>query len=1060
MMQIANSPRGGQKLLKSIIKVTLLFILFLLLFPWSITAAQDNTENKIEDIESHLPSLQGKKKIEALHKLSTTPGRIPIEKRIAYGIQALILSRELEDGELHSKSLRSLGEIYEEIGDQNRTLEYYQKSLIIAETNNDQNSIAICLNKIGLIYKHLGQYKKALEILLRAEETYKDTGNKKRLAAVLNNIGLVYKSLNNYNRSMEYNLKSLKIKEELGDKKGISKTLNNIGLVYKNMNNFSRALEYNLKSLKIKEELGDKKGISKTLNNIGLLYRRQGKKHKALNSLLESLKIKEEVGDKKGISISLNNIGLLYKDLFNYDKALEYFIRSLKMKEPLDEKKAIASSLNNIGVIYMELEDNHQALEYYQRALQINKELNNIKGIATSYNNIGIIYNRSNNHIEALEFHSKAKKLHNRLNNKEGIANSLNNMGLVYRSLKDYDRALTYHLEALKINEEIQEKEGISSSLNNIGMTYIRLNQYEQAVRHFQRSLEIKREIEDKSGTAHILIRLGEIYVNTKNLKKALPYIQKSLKLAEEIEEKNTIKECYKTLSDLYSEKKDYKRALEYFKRFRTIEDSIITRDSSNKIASLRAKLEAEREKQEQEIEILKKVNAIKDLKLNRQKVMRRTYTIAFFVFFVLILVILYMYRLKSKSGKQLTQALEETVHEIDARKKVELEKKQLQEQLFQSQKLESLGRLAGGIAHDFNNLLTGIMGYAEILKMKLTKNQQLESRAADTIYKNSIAAQELTKRLLGFARKGKYNPVSLSLNDTIKDTISVLEKIFGKNIRLKFDLAPQIKWIDADENQITQVLTNLIINAKDAMPEGGEITFNTRNVDISEENSSIYPEIIKPGPYVKLSISDTGIGMTKEILNQIFEPFFTTKEKDKGTGLGLATVYGIIKNHEGYVFCQSQPNKGTTFDIFLPPGEKGLIKKEKKNKNITGSGTILVVDDEESILKVSKDFLVRLGYKVLSTKNCNEAVETYTNNTHQIDLVLLDIIMPGKDGLETLQELKKINPHVKVLFFSGFSKNKKINEVLEEGVVEFIEKPFNMNLLSAIVSKMLEPMK
>ena len=1007
-----NSHASSQGAVKSTIKLALLFLLSCACSTWGILIAQNNPR----DIEARLPTLRGKEKIKTLLQLSMKSGKIPLGKRLAYGNQALELSIELNDGELHAKSLRRIGDIYKKIGKDNKALEYFQESLKIAETNKDQNGISICLNKIGLIYKHLNQYKKALDFLFRAVETWKNLGNKKQMAA----------------------------------------SLNNIGLVYKNMHDYDKALEYSLKSLKLKEELGNKKGISATLNNIALIYRQQGNKQKALDFLLQSLELKKELGNQKGIAISLNNIGLLYKDLFNYDKALECVIRSLKIKETQGDKKAIASSLNNIGLIYMELEDNDQALKYYQRALEIHKDLENRKGIATSFNNVGLIYNRLKNYDKALASHDRAKKVHEQLNNQEGIANSLNNIGLVYRNLNDFGRALTYHKEALKINEKIKDKDGTSSSLNNMGMTCILLNQYEQAIRHFLRSLEIKKEIGDKKGMSGILIRLGEIYVKTKNFKKALPYIRKSLKLAVEIQGKNTLKDCYKTLSDLYYEKKDYKKAFEYFKRFGTVKDSIVTRESSNKIASLRATLEAERENRAQEIEILKKDNTIKDLKLNRQKLMKNIFIIASFVFSLFILIILYMYRLKSKSEKKLKVALDNTVHEIEERKKVEKEKQQLQDQLFQSQKLESLGRLAGGIAHDFNNLLTGIMGYAELLKMKHYDKQQIESRAADTIYKNSIAAQILTKQLLGFARKGKYNTVPLNLNNVIKEIVNVLEKIFEKTIKINYDLDTYVKSVDADENQIIQVLTNLIINAKDAMSEGGEITFKTENVYIGEANTSLYPEIIKPGHFVRLSISDTGIGMTKEIIEHIFEPFFTTKEKNKGTGLGLATVYGIIKNHNGYIFCQSQPNAGTTFTIFLPPGIKEIIKEKEEVTNKTGTGKILVVDDEEFVLNLSKDLLKRLGYDVILADSGNKAVGIYTKNIHQINLVLLDIIMPGKDGMETFQALKKINPHIKVLFFSGFNKNKKIDEVLEEGVVGFIEKPFNMKILSDALSKLI----
>lgn len=1004
-----NSYAMGHGDVKSTIKLSLLFLLFCAWSTWSIGTAQNNTG----DLETRLPSLQGKEKIQTLLKLSMK-SEIPLKKRLAYANQALKLSIEMDDDELRGKVLCDIGRIYMKSGNDKKALEYLQKSLKIAETNKDQKNISICLNKLGLIHKHLNQYKQALDFFSRAVE----------------------------------------IREQLGDKKQMAAYLNNIGLVYKNMNDFDRALEYSLKSLKLKEELGNKKGISASLNNIALLYRHQGNKQKALDFLRQSLELKKELGDQKGIAISLNNIGLLYRDLFKYDKALEYFIQSMKLKETRGDKKAIASSLNNIGIIYMYMENNDLALEHYQRALKMNKDWNNKKGIANSFNNIGIVYKRLKKYDKALAFHDKAKKIHEQLNNREGIAKSLNNIGLVYRNLKDFDRALTYHREALEINEKIKNKDGASASLNNMGMTCMLLNRYEQAVRHFLRSLEIKKKIGDKKGMAEILIRLGEIYVKVKNFKKALFYIQESKKLAGELQEKFTLKDCYKVLSDLYYEKKDYKKTFEYFKSYEAVKESIVTRDSSNKIASLQTALEVEQENRKQQIEILKKDNAIKDLKLNRQKLLRRIFIIVFLVFSVFIFIILYLYRLKIKSGKKLKLALDKTFYEIEQRKKIEEEKQQLQEQLFQSQKLESLGRLAGGIAHDFNNLLTGIMGYAELLKMQHYDKQRIESRAADTIYKNSVAAQELTRQLLSFGRKGKYNPLPLNLNNVIKETVNVLEKIFEKNIKINWDLDQHIKSFDGDENQIIQVLTNLIINAKDAMPKGGEITFKTGNINISEANASLYPKIIKPGQYVRLIISDTGIGMTKETREHIFEPFFTTKEK--GSGLGLATVYGIIKNHNGYIFCQSQPNEGTTFTVFLPYGTKKPIKEKKEAIDKTGTGKILVVDDEKFVLSLSKDLLKRLGYNVILADNGDKAVEIYKKNIHQIDLVLLDIIMPGKDGIETFQTLKKINPHIKVLFFSGFNKNNKLKEILEEGKVGFIEKPFNMKMLSDALNKLL----
>ncbi|MFC1725707.1 ATP-binding protein [candidate division KSB1 bacterium] len=254
--------------------------------------------------------------------------------------------------------------------------------------------------------------------------------------------------------------------------------------------------------------------------------------------------------------------------------------------------------------------------------------------------------------------------------------------------------------------------------------------------------------------------------------------------------------------------------------------------------------------------------------------------------------------------------------------KKAEEAKKKLEEQLLHVQKMESIGRLAGGIAHDFNNILGSIMGFSEVLQMKFPDRSSVEGKAADAIIRGVERAADLTKQLLGFARGGKYEPKPLNMNQVIRDTIKMSEKIFEKNIEVKLDFADNLKYIEADEHQMDQVLTNLIINAKDAMPAGGEILFKTENVFLSNEYVNKYPEF-KAGNYVKISIIDTGTGMPKDIKDKIFEPFFSTKGIGKGTGLGLATVYGIVKNHGGHITVYSEPGVGTTFTIYMPVTKK-----------------------------------------------------------------------------------------------------------------------------------------
>lgn len=408
-----------------------------------------------------------------------------------------------------------------------------------------------------------------------------------------------------------------------------------------------------------------------------------------------------------------------------------------------------------------------------------------------------------------------------------------------------------------------------------------------------------------------------------------------------------------------------------------------------------------------------------------------------------------------SKKDIKLLESVSEQIAIAIRNKQVEEEKKKLEEQLFQAQKMESIGRLAGGIAHDFNNILTGIMGYAELLKIQFSEANSKEEHAAGVILKGIERAANLTKQLLGFARGGKYNPIPLKVNEVIEETVNVSEKIFEKKIALTYLFEENIDTIEADRHQLEQVLTNLIINARDAMPKGGVLAFKTENVFIDKFFIQRFSEF-KPGNYVKISITDTGIGMTEEIQKHIFEPFFTTKAESKGTGLGLATVYGIVKSHNGHVSVYSEPGKGTTFSLYFPASDKKIVEIKKEFNIIKGEATILVVDDEESIRSMAAEMLDMLGYKVLTAADGREAVDIFKEQKNEIDLVLLDMIMPNMAGKETYRELKKITPDVKVLLASGYSQNDKTKEILDEGVLGFVQKPFGISVLSKMISETL----
>lgn len=383
-------------------------------------------------------------------------------------------------------------------------------------------------------------------------------------------------------------------------------------------------------------------------------------------------------------------------------------------------------------------------------------------------------------------------------------------------------------------------------------------------------------------------------------------------------------------------------------------------------------------------------------------------------------------------------------------------EKMQLQQQFLQAQKMESVGTLAGGLAHDFNNLLGGILGYASLMKTKLERDHEAFGYA-DIIEKSANRASDLTAQLLAFARGGGYEPKVVSLNSIVKETLEIIGRTFDKLIEIKVRLCEPLPTVEADTGQIQQALINLCVNARDAMQNGGTMTIETDRENLTPEQAEAQAAA-KPGLYVVLSVTDTGVGMDKKTVERIFEPFFTTKEKGKGTGLGLSMVYGVIKNHGGHIQVSSRAGTGSKFKIYLPASEKPLTKDaDDHHPPRGGNELILVVDDEEVVRFLAKDVLESYGYRVLVAKDGLEAIETYRENNGSISMVIIDMLMPKMGGGETFLKLKELNPHVKALLATGCVRNGKVNEILQSGVMGFIQKPFQLEELLSGVRTVLD---
>lgn len=393
-------------------------------------------------------------------------------------------------------------------------------------------------------------------------------------------------------------------------------------------------------------------------------------------------------------------------------------------------------------------------------------------------------------------------------------------------------------------------------------------------------------------------------------------------------------------------------------------------------------------------------------------------------------------------------------IRDIISRKKAEEEKSRLESQLYHSQKMEAVGTLAGGIAHNFNNILMGIQGFAQLMKMDKSSThpdwQHLKS--IEISVQNAV---DLTQQLLGFGSVGKYMNVPIDLNELIRKESEIFVQT-KKEIRIQQDYEKNLWAVKADRGQIQQVILNIYVNAWQAMPRGGSIYVRTENVVIDRDYQVAYK--VQPGRYVKISVTDTGSGIDGETREKIFDPFFTTKDRGFSSGLGLASVYGIIKNHRGFIDVHSEIGKGTTFYIFLPAcREKAVKEKKNEEKLIRGTGTILLVDDESVIRDVGSEILKKLGYRVMVAGGGKEALKIYGEKRDQIHLVILDMIMPEMGGEETFERLVEMDSDVPVLLSSGYSLNGQAEEILKKGCRGFIKKPFTMNELSEKIRNIIE---
>jgi len=424
-------------------------------------------------------------------------------------------------------------------------------------------------------------------------------------------------------------------------------------------------------------------------------------------------------------------------------------------------------------------------------------------------------------------------------------------------------------------------------------------------------------------------------------------------------------------------------------------------------------------------------------------------------------------YRMRRKDGEWVV--LESTASVIrNARGEVEKlvivnrdigERRRLEEQLRQSQKMDAIGRLSGGVAHDFNNLLGVIIGYSEVLQDSIKETDRLRG-CVDQVVQAGKRAASLTRQLLAFSRQQVLEPKVLILNTVVSDMEKMLRRLIGEDVELSTSLDPDLGKVRADQGQIEQVIMNLAVNARDAMPEGGKLVIHTANFEMDEAFVRRYPYPVQTGGYILLTVSDTGVGMDSATQHRIFEPFFTTKEKGKGTGLGLSTVYGVVKQSGGYIEVESSVGKGSSFKIYLPRVDQSLEAERTEVAPLTefrGKETILLVEDEENLRTLTRNLLELYGYAVLEAANGEEALKISRGNTGPIHLMLTDMVMPGINGRALAQQLSQERQGLKVVYMSGYTGQTYGGQGLLSPGAFFLQKPFTRENLARKIREALE---
>ncbi|MCK5116833.1 MAG: tetratricopeptide repeat protein [Candidatus Aegiribacteria sp.] len=791
------------------------------------------------------------------------------------------------------------------------------------------------------------------------------------------------------------------------------------------------ALKHFHRALSIYEEIDSKQGIAEVLGNIGLVYHSSGEQEDALEYLERSRVLFKEFGDRKQLANNLNSTGLVLLSLDRNEEALKILEESLAMAVEENDSRTIRSATNNIGILHFKNDNLEEAIVFFKKAAELSEKQGELRSLAGNYINIGTSYLQIGNYDEAREYLNRGLETAERSEALDFMLQGCHSLCELYEKEKDFEKALEYHRRMGEFEKKLYSLEK-SKIIAEIDAKY----QTEKA----ERETEIHR------------LKNIELVEKTKHIKAQSESLQRANVKISVHKEELILKNI--ELENLLQEKDDFlSRMVTY------ISDGVMIDDQNGKILYANdhfLKIFGLTRKDILSMDPLRcvapewreKIQDYQTRSLSGEDVPDR------FEF----------EGIKKGGGRMwlevgvkvlerdgVVQGTQSLVRDITGRKILEA-------QLLQSQKLDAVGRLAGGVAHDFNNLLTVIKAHSEFIIADLSDTNLLRPDAEE-ISKAADRASTLTRQLLAFSRQQILQPRILDMSMVVSGLQRMLCRLLSEDIQLVTSFSKEAGCVFADESQFEQVVVNLVINASDAMESGGKLTVEASNFDIDEHTLVTNPDL-HPGEYVRLSISDTGSGMDADTQARIFEPFYSTKISDKGSGLGLAMVYGIIKQSNGVIEVSSEPGVGTTFNVYLPRVEGEYIPNEVPVEQSVESGKgerILLVEDDEALRQVMQRHLSRGGYEVLSAGSAEEAAELFKGSSIQFQLLLTDIVLPGINGVDLASMLKEGGFNGQVLYITGYARNDILPVDIEKLDIELLEKPFNLTALDHRIRALLD---